>query len=143
MTHRRSKWPTRTIEIDPVEMQSVSFPSSETLPRDESLVSGLLWAGADLFTIDWTSEAASLHVRETSWLLVTASLSAQLLITLLSISRRMSVIARNAGDRDTISPPTQASAKRGGNAVVGNRCRCLRAYRKRDREEDREALHNL
>ena len=49
MTHRRSKWPTRTIEIDPVEMQSVSFPSSETLPRDESLVSGLLWAGADLF----------------------------------------------------------------------------------------------
>jgi hypothetical protein len=36
--------------------------------------------------IDWTSEAASLHVRETSWLLAIASFSAQLLITLLSIS---------------------------------------------------------
>ena len=29
MTHRRSKWPTRFIEIDPVEMQEwVSFFSS-------------------------------------------------------------------------------------------------------------------
>ena len=39
------------------------------------------------FMIDWISEAASLHVRETSWLLALASFSAQLLITLLSISR--------------------------------------------------------
>jgi hypothetical protein len=31
----------------------------------------------------------------------------------------------------------------GGDAVVGNRCRCLRAYRYPDREEDREALLNF
>jgi hypothetical protein len=66
-------------------MQSVSFSSSETLPCDGSFVSGP-YCGLALifFTIDWTSEAASLHVRETSWLLATASLSAQLLIALLS-----------------------------------------------------------
>jgi hypothetical protein len=37
--------------------------------------------------IDWTNEAASPHVRETSWLFAIASFSAQLLMTLLSISR--------------------------------------------------------
>jgi hypothetical protein len=59
MVHRRSKWPTRSIEIDPVEMQSVSFSSSETLPCDGSFVSGP-YCGLALifFTIDWTSEAA-------------------------------------------------------------------------------------
>jgi hypothetical protein len=88
MTQGRSKWPTSIIEIDPVEMQSVSSSSSETLPCDGSFVSGPYCGMAPIFfTIDWTSEAASLHVRETSWLLATASLSAQLLITLLSISR--------------------------------------------------------
>ena len=59
----------------------------EMPPSDGFISERSLWLASIFFTIDWTSEAASLHVRETSWLLAIASFSAQLLITLLSISR--------------------------------------------------------
>ena len=103
MTHRRSKWPTRFIGIDPIEMQECVFLYKAEMDHgskglalghrfgraDNEFLNGPHYCGLApiFFTVDWTSEAASLHVCETSWLLATASLSAQLLIMLLSISR--------------------------------------------------------